>query len=117
MQRILPGYDNPLTRDWLQMFLFDLGVERSDGIVQFGIEDGEEDLKRVTADFHFARSRRLSVKGRTFAFEAGERIRLFYSYRYTPGRIASTLDHFGLAVVDQWAAGSGEEGVFLCKRR
>jgi uncharacterized SAM-dependent methyltransferase len=117
MQRILPGYDNTLTRDWLLMFLFDLGVEASDGIVHFGIEDGQEKLKRVIADFQFARSRRLTIYGRTFAFEAGDKIRLFYSYRYTPGRIVSVLERCGLAVVDQWAAASGEEGVFLCKAR
>jgi L-histidine Nalpha-methyltransferase len=117
MQRILPGYDNALTRDWLLMFLFDLGVEPSDGIVHFGIEEGQENLKRVTADFQFAHSRRLTLNGRTFSFEAGDKIRLFYSYRYTPERIASVLERCGLAVVEQWAAASGEEGVFLCKGR
>ncbi len=116
MRGILPGYDNELTRDWLLMFLIDLGIERSDGAVQFGVEDGQEGLKRVVADFHFSRSRRLTVSGEAFAFEAGDKIRLFYSYRYTPERLASSLNRSGAQVVDQWTAPSGEEAVFLCKR-
>ena len=31
MEKILPQYDNPLTRDWLTAFLFDLGVTPGDG--------------------------------------------------------------------------------------
>ena len=38
VKRILPQYDNPLTRDWLMTFLLDLGVERSDGKLRFKIE-------------------------------------------------------------------------------
>ena len=39
MKKILPQYDNALTRDWLMTFLLDLGVERSDGELRFAIED------------------------------------------------------------------------------
>src|SRR2546427_174873 len=39
VQRILPLYDNDLTRDWLLTFLLDLGVERGDGKIRFVIED------------------------------------------------------------------------------
>ena len=31
VKKVLPQYDNPLTRDWLMTFLLDLGVERNDG--------------------------------------------------------------------------------------
>ena len=31
IKRILPQYDNPLTRDWLLTFLMDLGIEKNDG--------------------------------------------------------------------------------------
>ena len=39
VQRILPLYDNALTRDWLMTFLLDLGVETADGELRFVIED------------------------------------------------------------------------------
>jgi uncharacterized SAM-dependent methyltransferase len=38
MKKILPQYDNPLTRDWLMTFLLDLGVGHSDGELRFKIE-------------------------------------------------------------------------------
>src|SRR5581483_573915 len=41
-KRILPLYDNELTRDWLMTLLLDLGVEHADGVMRIGIEDGQE---------------------------------------------------------------------------
>jgi len=117
MAKILPQYDNPLTRDWLMAFLFDLGVEARDGRMRFTIETGGLDLKRVVARFYFQRARRIKVGDEEFSFARGESIRLFFSYRYTPARAAKLLAHHGLEVCDQWLAASGEEGVFLCHRK
>ena len=39
VRKVLSLYDNELTRDWLMMFLRDLGVEPDDGEMEFGIED------------------------------------------------------------------------------
>ena len=88
MKKILPQYDNPLTRDWLMTFLLDLGIERSDGELRFKIEtDSASGLKRIVAGFHFTRPRRIEVENEAFDFRAGEAIRLFFSYRYTPERV------------------------------
>jgi uncharacterized SAM-dependent methyltransferase len=116
VRQVLPGYDNPLTRDWLLTFLFDLGVEPGDGSIQFSIEDSTPALKRIVADFIFATQRSLSVHGQRFEFRAGDSIRLFFSYRYTPNRIASVLSDYDLSILDQWIIPSGEEGVFLCRK-
>jgi uncharacterized SAM-dependent methyltransferase len=116
VRKILPQYDNPLTRDWLSTFLFDLGVEPSDGELQFAIEDVEM-LKRVVAHFHFQRSRAILVDSERFQFAVGDSIRLFFSYRYTPELVESHLRQHGLSVTDQWVTQSEEEGVFLCRRR
>lgn len=114
MKQILPQYDNPLTRDWLLAFLFDLGVAPRDGSLRFSIEAGGRGLQRVVARFHFRRACRVKVSGREFFFARGEAIRLFFSYRYTPERAVRLLAGHGLKVCDQWLAASGEEGVFLC---
>ncbi len=116
MERILPGYDNPPTRDWLTTFLFDLGFERGDGAVRFAIEDSAAGCKRVAAYFHLTRRRSLTVQGEPFAFGAGDEIRLFFSYRYTPERICDLLRLHRLEAREQWVAPSGEEGVFLCRK-
>jgi len=114
VKKILPQYDNDLTRDWLMTFLLDLGVARRDGELRFAVENGRFGLKRVTAYFHFKRSRQIAIESEAFAFQAGEAIRLFFSYRYTPERVQQVLAGYGLKVCDQWIAKSGEEGVFLC---
>ena len=115
VQRILPLYDNALTRDWLMTFLLDLGVQANDGELRFAIEDDPagSGLKRVTACFRFARRREIQVDAQRFEFPAGESIRLFFSWRHTPALVRSLLAEHGLSVLDQWITKSGEEGVFL----
>jgi L-histidine N-alpha-methyltransferase len=116
LRQVLPQYDNALTRDWLMTFLLELGVGRRDGVLRFSIESGAPGLKRVMARFHFSRPRSIEVDGRRFLFRGGESIRLFFSYRYTPEKVRSTLAAHGLEVCGQWVTRSGEEGVFLVRR-
>ena len=117
MKRILPQYDNDLTRDWLTAFLYDLGVEPRDGELRFTVETGGQGLQRVVAKFHFSRARRVKASGEEFAFARGEAIRLFFSYRYTPSLVQKILGRYGLKVVSEWVTASKEEGVFLCDRQ
>jgi len=116
IKKILPQYNNALTRDWLMTFLLDLGIEKHDGKLKFEIEDGGSDLKRVVARFDFSRARQIKVDSEYFKFRRGESIRLFFSYRYTPERVRKILAEHDLEVCGQWIAKSGEEGVFLVRR-
>ena len=117
VKKVLPQYDNELTRDWLLTFLLDLGVECGDGALTFKVERGVGALRRIVALFRFRKTRRVVVEGRTFSFLAGEGVRLFFSYRYTPELVRAELAKHGLLVCDQWITKSGEEGVFLCGRK
>jgi len=74
-------------------------------------------LKRIVANFHFQRSRKVQVLSDEVEFQAGERLRLFCSYRPTPDQVRALLKRYGLAVLDQWISRSAEEGVFLCGER
>ncbi len=118
VHRILPQYNNALTRDWLMTFLLDLGVERDDGELDFIVEADPAggDLMRIAAYFHFLRARQVQVAEEVFTFHPAETIRLFFSYRYTPERIRTLLGGCGLNVLDAWITTTGEEGVFLCQR-
>jgi L-histidine Nalpha-methyltransferase len=116
MKRILPQYDNDLTRDWLMTFLIELGVEPRDGDLRFAIEDGRFGLKRIVARFHFRRARRIEVEGKAFNFKAGDSIQVFFSCRYRPERIPKILARYRLKVSEQWIMKSEEEGVFLVNR-
>jgi uncharacterized SAM-dependent methyltransferase len=115
VQRILPLYDNALTRDWLMTFLLDLGVEANDGELRFDIEDDPagSDLKRVAAYFRFARQREIRVDAGRFLFPVGDSIRLFFSWRHTPALLRGLLSEHGLIVLEEWITKSREEGVFL----
>jgi L-histidine Nalpha-methyltransferase len=117
VKQVLPQYDNELTRDWLLTFLFDLGVERSDGELNFKAERGAGALRRIVARFRFRKTRGLIVNGRKISFLPGENLRLFFSYRYTPELVRAELVKHGLLVCDEWITKSGEEGVFLCRRK
>lgn len=118
LEKILPQYDNPQTREWLMTFLLDLGVERTDGELRFSIENDDADLglKRVVARFNFHQSRAIQIESESFNFAAGDSIRLFFSYRYTPELVKARLRAHGLRVRDRWITGSEEEGVFLVTR-
>lgn len=118
MRRILPQYDNQLTRDWLMTFLLDLGLERGNGELQFSIQEHPPGggLQRVQADFRFACPRALEIEGQRFEFSAGETIRVFFSYRYTPALVRKWLGQYGLQVQGAWITASEEEGVFLCRQ-
>lgn len=115
VRKILPLYDNALTREWLMTFLLDLGVEATDGEPDFTIEDNASSsgLRRVAAYFHFARARELQIEGQLYNFSLGDSIRLFYSYRHTPSLVRKLLAQHGLKIVEQWITKSEEEGVFL----
>ena len=118
VKRILPQYDNKLTRDWLMAFLLDLGVERSDGEFRFVVEACPQGtgLRRVIAEFHFKERRCIQAADEQFEFLGGDAVRLFFSYRHTPDRVRSLLQVHGITVLDQWITRSEEEGVFLCRR-
>ncbi|MDB6057527.1 MAG: hypothetical protein JWO95_1371, partial [Verrucomicrobiales bacterium] len=113
VRQILPQYDNDLTKDWLLTLLLDLGVERTDGDVVFGIE--ETRYKRVVANFVFSNAREIRLGTERFVFEAGSRVRLFFSYRYQPKHVVGLLKEQGIEVVEQFVTDSQEEGVFVCQ--
>jgi len=116
--KVLPQYDNALTREWLVTFLTDLGVDSRAGKIVFKItNDAANGLKRITANFKFTKACRFKIENEVFDFRAGETIRLFFSYRYTPERVRRILVRHGLEVREEWIAKSGEEGVFLCRRK
>jgi L-histidine N-alpha-methyltransferase len=118
VERVLPLYDNALTRDWLMTFLSDLGVERTDGKMGFSIEDLSKSfhLKRIVAHFQFERDRAIQLDSEDFKFTTNDSIRLFFSYRHTPSLVRNLLAQYGMTVEDQWITPSEEEGVFLVRK-
>jgi L-histidine Nalpha-methyltransferase len=115
-EKVLGQYDNALTRDWLMTLLLDLGFEHDDGELRFSIETDAAELHRITAWFELRRSCGIRVFGELIPFQAGERIRVFFSYRHTPQTITALLRRHSIAVSGQWLNDSGEEAVFLGRK-
>jgi uncharacterized SAM-dependent methyltransferase len=113
--KVLPQYDNELTRDWLATFLLDIGFERDDGEVVFDIETDFHQLRRVTAYYRVRQNRGIALYGKQIQFSAGETIRLFFSYRHTLRSMSSALAEQRIELLQHWTNAAGEEGVFLCR--
>lgn len=119
VERVRPLYDNALTREWLLGVLLDLGVERSDGEIEFQVRSCPEGtgLLRIEADFVFRTKRTISYGREEWTFLPAERFQLFFSYRHTPARVAGLFAPPGVEVLQTWTNQAGDEGVFLCRRR
>jgi L-histidine N-alpha-methyltransferase len=115
VRRVLPLYDNQPTRQWLITVLSDVGLDVSPSDVEFSIErvDG---LLRIEANYRFKKPQSLRMDREQFELKAGEKFRLFFSYRHTPEILSKLLGKFGIRIERQWIAGSEEEGVFLCRK-
>jgi L-histidine Nalpha-methyltransferase len=118
LQRILPQYDNALTRAWLFLLLADLGIEPSDGQMECRLDADPawNPLARIVIDFVFTRPRLLILDAEEYRFEREDRLQLFFSYRHTPASVRGLLAPHGIAVENEWITASGEEGIFACRR-
>jgi L-histidine N-alpha-methyltransferase len=116
VEKILPLYDNDLTRCWLATTVIDAGLEVSPNDIEFSIVQSEN-LFRVEANYRFRKSQTIRLDDQEFAFSAGERFRLFFSYRHTPNLLRDLLEKHKIELVHEWITASAEEGVFLCRKR
>lgn len=118
IQKVLPQYDNELTKEWLITVLLDAGVEREDGNIEFEIEadSHNQEFQRIAAYFTLKQDVSFKLEDRLIEWKNGERIKLFFSYRYTTPKIKEMLKSYGIDVLGYWEAASEEEGVYLCQK-
>ncbi|MGD1717600.1 L-histidine N(alpha)-methyltransferase [Dapis sp. BLCC M172] len=118
IEKILPQYDNELTKDWLITVLEDVGVNHENGNIQFGIKDDEENpnLKRVNADFELNNDVSFKLDDELIEWKSGDKIGLFFSYRYTTTKLQEILSSYGINILNYWEAANEEEGVYLCQK-
>lgn len=119
MQQILTQYNNAPTNQWLLMFLFDLGIQPDAGTLEWEIQADTHDqgIGRFVAFFIFKRPQRITVLSEDFHFNTGERIRLFFSYRYTPQALRRILAKRGIVTENELYTSSTEEAVLTCRKR
>lgn len=115
VHRIMPQYDNALTREWLLTVLQDLGIETQADGLHYSVAPcpDETPLQRIEAVYTFGSPARVEFGGETFSFTAGDPIRLFYSYRYTVSSIRELFEGHGMEARGEFVSASGEEGVWM----
>jgi uncharacterized SAM-dependent methyltransferase len=116
VKKVLPLYDNDLTRRWLATSLLDAGIELSPNDIEFTIVPAG-DLRRIEANYRFRKPQSIRIEKEEFRYAAGENFRLFFSYRHTPELLRALLGRYKIEIQKQWITGSGEEGIFLCRKR
>jgi len=118
IEKIFPQYNNELTKEWLITILLDAGVEREDGTIKFTIEDDghKQNFHRIAANFELAKDVSLKLDNEIIEWKSGDKIRLFFSYRYTTTMIKELLSTYGISILDYWEGANQEEGVYLCQK-
>lgn len=117
VEKVLPLYDNALTRAWLSTLLTDLGAIPAGGELRFSIEADPEGsgLLRIVTRYSFLQDSTWHTDEVPVTFKAGEILQVFFSYRHTPERMTRLLEASRLAMRGQWVTLSGEEGVWLAE--
>ena len=113
--KILPQYDNPETEAWLRQILVDWGISPLLGEPCFQIQ-AIEGLLGFVAHCPWLADVSFPWEGQPFSARHGERLRLFFSLRYTPGRLVSALRAYGLGLGPGQVTACGQEGVWRVGR-
>ena len=115
LESVLPQYDNQGTREWLLAFVRDLGLHADPGDLQFSIESDQRftSLKRIEANLTLSDAQAVTIGAESIHFGFEDRLRVFYSYRYTIDQLVAVLAHYSLRIADREISTSGEEGVFV----
>lgn len=120
METVLPQYDNPETRSWLTGVLRDVGIDDNDGDISVTIEDdmaqSSAALKKISAYFIVRRHITLTINNSTVRWQPGERVQLFFSYRYTTSLVKTYLQQHGIQVLRHWMFSDQQEGLYLCQK-
>ncbi len=116
MKKILPLYDNDLTRRWLATVLLDAGLQLNPCDLEFGAATAAPPLARVEAGYRFRDTQTLRLDNETFTYKEGDWFQLFYSYRHTAQLLCDLLAAHHLEMTRQWITPSEEEGIFLCRK-
>ena len=115
-KKVLPLYDNVQTRRWLQTVWDDLDVPADAYGMYFEIGE-ESGLKRVEAWIRFTKPVVISYGNETFSYEPGGEFLLFHSNRHTASLMRGYLEKAGLEIATEWMLESGEEGVWVLRKR
>lgn len=115
---VLPGYDNPLVRSWLLMFLQDSGIDPGKGVLRFQtsqVRENGPEFHRLKVDWICNAPLAVQVGEESFEFDCGEVMELFFSCRYRVKEMDAWLHHAGFQTRQRFVSARGDEGVWVCQ--
>ncbi|MFM6277664.1 MAG: L-histidine N(alpha)-methyltransferase, partial [Dolichospermum sp.] len=118
INKILPQYDNELTKDWLMTVLVDAGINPDHGTIKFSLKDdpNHQELTRINAQFEVENNIDLKLDDQIMHWKNGDQIQLFFSYRYTTAKLQNILKQYDIIILDYWEGANQEEGVYFCQK-
>ncbi|NER31985.1 MAG: L-histidine N(alpha)-methyltransferase [Symploca sp. SIO1C4] len=119
IHKIFDQYDNELTKDWLMTILIDAGVNQENGQIISYIENDQktQDLKRIGVYFELRNDLNLELEDQLIQWAHGNKVQLFFSYRYNTTMIQKILNQYSINILDYWEAANQEEGIYLCQKQ
>jgi uncharacterized SAM-dependent methyltransferase len=70
---------------------------------------------QIVAQFRLAKARVIEVAGSELKFSAGEKLRLFFSNRYTPALLRQVFEMSKMKILKEWVSADGDEGIIACE--
>jgi L-histidine Nalpha-methyltransferase len=118
INKVLPQYDNELTKDWLMTVLVDAGINPDHGTIKFSLKDdpNHQELTRINAQFEVETNIDLKLDDQIMHWKNGDQIQLFFSYRYTTAKLQNILKQYDIIILDYWEGANQEEGVYFCQK-
>jgi L-histidine N-alpha-methyltransferase len=118
INQVIHQYDNQLTKDWLMTILTDVGITDETGKINFSIEPDHQlnDLSRIIAHFELATDINFPLQEEQIIWHKGDKVQLFFSYRYTTAKVKKVLSSYQIQVLDYWEAPNQQEAVYICQK-
>jgi hypothetical protein len=113
---ILPQYDNPETRAWLNEVLVQWGIAPHLSALTIAFEPLDGACGRILAQTAWRQNITLEWEGGEFHAQAGQPLTVFSSLRYTSEGFAARLRAAGFSLTSQSTSDCGQEGVWQVSR-
>lgn len=114
VREALSSYDNPITHEWLEVLLLDLGLKSGDFRFEWKVEADSEhnEVWMLVLYAHLCRAVCIDLDGTEMVLDQGESIRLFHSIRYCKTLLIEMTRGQGLDIDFSWVNANRNEGVF-----
>jgi hypothetical protein len=113
---IAAQYDNAETLRWLGQVLADWGIAGRLGPLRFE-QQTIEGINGFVASANWLADATFAWEGAEFTARGGAPLRVFFSLRYTPARFEAMLAGYGLEPLERAVVATGEEAVWIVRRR